>query len=353
MSSAGGSRLEAQREADRIRLLREALDELAGQHVLELTAEQRAGFDRWASGKLSELASQFDVDTSASQKRVSWGMRIVSTLGGIAICAAVLLFFARFWGYLGTPAQVSIVIAAPLAALAGTEYAARRERTMYFAGLMALVALACFFMDLAVLGRIFNLNSTEKALAVWGLFAMLLAYRYGLRPLLVAALGLLLSYGAAAFNARSGYHWLNFWDRPEIFALMGLAVFAAPLAVRHERHADFPAVYRLVGALAFFISVLSLAEWSGRSFLPLETKYAETLYEFVGLAAAAGGIGVGIARQWDGVVNTSSVFFTIFLFTRLYHWWWDWMPKYLFFALIGAIAILLMLAFKRLRTRLA
>jgi hypothetical protein len=130
-------------------------------------------------------------------------------------------------------------------------------------------------------------------------------------------------------------------------------VFAAPLAIRHERHADFPAVYRLVGALAFFISVLSLAEWSGRSFLPLETKYAETLYEFVGLAAAAGGIGVGIARQWDGVVNTSSVFFTIFLFTRLYHWWWDWMPKYLFFALIGAIAILLMLAFKRLRTRLA
>ena len=112
-------------------------------------------------------------------------MRIVSTLGGLAICAAVALFFTRFWGYLGTPAQVAVVMFAPLAALAGTEYAARRERTLYFAGLMGLVTLACFILNLAVLGRVFNITSTENALAAWGAFAMLLAYRYGLRPLLV------------------------------------------------------------------------------------------------------------------------------------------------------------------------
>src|SRR6266540_328082 len=134
-----GSRTEAQRDADRIRLLREGLDELARQGVLELTPDQRTRFDQWAAERLAALAAQFDVDTSASQKRVSWGMRIVSTLGGIAICAAVLLFFARFWGYLGTAPQVIIVMLAPLAALAGTEFAARRERTLYFAGLLALV----------------------------------------------------------------------------------------------------------------------------------------------------------------------------------------------------------------------
>jgi hypothetical protein len=32
-----------------------------------------------------------------------------------------------------------------------------------------------------------------------------------------------------------------------------------------------------------------------------------------------------------------------------YRWWWDWMPKYLFFAVIGAIGIALVMAFTHLR----
>jgi len=352
MNTAPGSRTEAQQDADRIRLLREGLQDLARQGVLELTPEQRTRFDDWSSRRLNELAAQFDVDTSTSQKRVSWAMRIVSTLGGFAICAAVLLFFGRYWGYLGTPAQVTIVILAPLAALLGTEYAARRERTLYFAGLMALVALACFIMDLSVIGRIFNIISTEKALLAWGAFAMLLAYRYGLRPLLLIGLSLLLSYAAAAFTARLGYRWLDFGDRPELIAILGLLVFVAPLIRPPLRHTDFPPVYRLVGALAFFVSVLALSEWGVRSYLPMDTKNVERFYEFIGLVTTTGAIWLGIERHWDGVVNTGSVFFTIFLFCRLYHWWWDWMPKYLFFAVIGAIAILLVIAFKRVRTGL-
>ena len=168
----------------------------------------------------------------------------------------------------------------------------------------------------------------------------------------MAGLGLLVSYGSAAWTARLGYRWLDFGDRPEHFAAMGLLLFATPMAARHKRNSDFPAVYRLMGALAFFVAVLSLAEWGSRSYLPMETKHVEILYEFTGLAASAGAIWLGIARQWDGVVNTGALFFAIFLFCRLYHWWWDVMPKYLFFAVIGAIAIVLVLAFKRVRGRL-
>jgi uncharacterized membrane protein len=174
-----------------------------------------------------------------------------------------------------------------------------------------------------------------------------------LRPLLVLGLGLLLSYGSAFFIVRLGYHWLEFWDRPEHFAAMGLAIFATPLAAAHKRHTDFPAVYRLVGALAFFLAVFALSEGGARSYLPIDSKNVETLYELAGLATAAGAIWLGIVRQWDGVVNTGSIFFAIFLYSRLYHWWWDTMPKYLFFAIIGGIAILLVLQFKRLRERLA
>src|SRR5439155_5003776 len=141
-----------------------------------------------------------------------------------------------------------------------------------------------------------------------------------------------------------------FWDQPELFAILGLAAFATPLAVTHKRHTDFAAVYRLIGALAFFLAVFTLAEGGGHSYLRFDSK---SLYEAIGLASAAGAIWIGIARQWDGVVNTASVFFTIFLFLRLYHWWWKAMPKYLFFAILGAVAILLVMAFKRVRTRLA
>ena len=78
----------------------------------------------------------------------------------------------------------------------------------------------------------------------------------------------------------------------------------------------------------------------------------ERIYETVGWIASAGAIWLGIERQWDGVVNASSVFFVIFLYSRLYHWWWHWMPKFVFFGLIGAIAIALVLGFKRVRARM-
>jgi hypothetical protein len=31
------------------------------------------------------------------------------------------------------------------------------------------------------------------------------------------------------------------------------------------------------------------------------------------------------------VVNTGVTLFVVFLYTKLFSWWWDEMPKYLFF----------------------
>src|ERR1700704_5916651 len=126
----------AQESADRIRQLRQALSAPELQQVLALTSDQQNRFDEWSRARLTELAQQFDVDTSASQKRISWGMRIASTLGGIAICAAVVLLFVRYWGYLDTSVQVAIVSVVPLLALGAVEFAAVRERTLYFTGLL-------------------------------------------------------------------------------------------------------------------------------------------------------------------------------------------------------------------------
>ena len=73
------SRVQAQHEADRICTLREALESSDVAAVLSLTEEQQLRFSAWADVQLVSLATQFDVDTTASQKRMSWGMRIAST----------------------------------------------------------------------------------------------------------------------------------------------------------------------------------------------------------------------------------------------------------------------------------
>jgi uncharacterized membrane protein len=322
------------------------------QSVLALTPDQQSRFEEWSLAKLAALAEQFDIDITASQKRVSWAMRIASTLGALALCAAVVLFFTRYWGYLDTPVQLAIVILTPPLLLAGAEFAARRERTPYFTGLLALVALASFILNLAVVGSIFNITSTERALLPWGAFAIVLAYRYGLRLMLALGLVLLMSYAAAAYTAQIGYHWLDFYDRPEHFLLLGLFVFALPFYRKHLHNTDFPPVYRLVGALTFFIAVVSLAEWGVPSYLPWETNNVERCYEIAGLILSTAAIWWGIVRNWNGLVNIGAAFFIVFLFTRLYHWWWDWMPRYLFFAVIGVLGIALVLAFRRVRGRM-
>ncbi len=276
---AGGERALAQQAADRIRMLREELASDEVQSVLALTPDQRERFDAWSRTKLSALAQEYDVDTEASQRRASRGMRVASMIGGLAICAAIILFFTRYWGYLETWAQLAIAILTPLVLLCGAEFMSRRERTRYFTGLLALAALASFVLNLVVVGRVFNIISTERALLAWGVFAMALAYRYELRLMLALGLMLLIGYSAAAYTARMGYQWLLFYDRPEHFLPLGAIVFAAPFARMRAGNAGFAAVYRVVGALTVLIAVLSLAEWGAPSYLPWSDINIERLYE--------------------------------------------------------------------------
>jgi uncharacterized membrane protein len=342
----------AQREADRIRTLRQELasPELGG--VLRLTDEQHMRFAEWSDTRLRALAAEFDVDTTASQKRASWGMRIASTLGALALCAALVLLFLRYWGYFDTVLQAGIVNAVPLILLGFAEFASLRERSAYFTGLFALLALAGFVLDLAVLGSVFNIVSTERALLAWGAFALLIAYRYRLRLLLACGLLLLGSYVAAAYTAVLGYRWFDCFDRPEHFIVIGAIIFSLGV-LRSQARTDFGAIYRGVGAIVGLLAILSLADWGAPSYLPWDRTTIECSYEVLGLVTAAATIWCGVVRNWSGTVNIGTVLFLILLFTRLYRWWWDWMPRYLFFGLIGAMGVLLVVAFRQVRQRMA
>ena len=73
---------------------------------------------------------------------------------------------------------------------------------------------ACFVLNLSVLGQIFNITPSQNAFLAWAAFALLLAYGYGLRLLLVAGLTSLMAYLAATVGTWSGCYWLSFGERP-------------------------------------------------------------------------------------------------------------------------------------------
>jgi uncharacterized membrane protein len=341
------SRASAQTRADRIRAFREELAELERAGVVELPAAQREGLRRYHDETLQALARDYDVDTTAGQKQLSWGMRVASLLGALALCAAVFLFFFRYWGLLSTATQVIVLVGAPVLGVLGTEAAARRERTMYVAGIVGLVAFGGFVLDLAMLGSIFNVTPSPRAFLAWAAFAFCLAYAYGLRILLVAGILSLAGYLSATMGTWRGLYWLSFGERPENFFPVALLLLAMALA-RHGRH-DFPPLYRIFGLLGLLLPILVLSNWGALSYLALPTTRVEHLYQAAAFVVAAATIGAGVRLNLREVTNVGSTFFIIFLYTRFFDWWWDWMPKYLFFLVVGAFSIAVLLTLQRLR----
>jgi hypothetical protein len=357
MAQASGNkatgRRDAQNRADRIRIFRQELEALRAAEVLALSDEQRATVDAYLDRQLADLSTAFDIDVTESQKQLSLGMRIVSALGGLALCAGVFLLFYRFWGLLVTPAQVAILIAAPLLGLAAMDFASRRERTLYFTALIGLVTFACFVLDLWVLGQLFNITPSPNAFLAWGVFALILAYIYGLRLPLAAGLICLIVFFAATLMSLTGAWWTGFWERPETILIPGILIALAPLLMANRKHEEFAGAYRLIGLLAVFGVILGLWHDGGASWLPFEHKTVERTYQLLAFLAAAAVIWVGIRFDLRGTVNLGAAYFVICLYLKLVDWWWDWMPKYLFFFVVGAIAIALLTAFRKLRERTA
>jgi len=342
-------RREAQQRADRLRIFRQELAGLEREQVLVLTEEQRARLEPFLEQSLGQLAREYDVDTTESQKQLSLGMRIVSALGGLALCAAVFLFFYRFWGSIPTAGQVAILIATPLVGLAAMHVTARRERTLYFTGLIGLVVFASFVLNLYVLGQIFNIISSPNAFLPWGGLAIALAYTYGQRLLLAAGLVCWLVFVPATIVSWTGAWWQSFAERPECILICAAAVVAACFLVRK----DFAGTFSLVGLLAIFGSLLALWHNGSGSFIAVDPKAIERGYQVIAFVAAGLTTWFGIRTNHSTIMNLGAAAFTLFLFLKFVDWWWDWMPKYLFFFIVGAIAIGLLMGFRTLRERTA
>jgi uncharacterized membrane protein len=346
------TRAEAQRRADRIRQCQAELDEAERDGALDLTGDQRARLRAYHDTLLARLASSFDVDVSDRQRQLSLGMQAVAVVGALALGASVFLFFFTVWGRMGTGLQVAVLAAAPLWLAGLAELTARRPSLRFLTWLLALVAFAGFILNLAQMGEIFGMTPSPEFLLFIGLFAVALAYAYGQSLLLVVGASCFAIYLAAVLVRLAGGWWLppGLFQRLDGFIVAGAAVVGWSL-VPHRVRDEFPDVLRGLGLVVLCVPILVLGHQGLASWLPLGEGVVEAIYQTLSFLVPAAAVAVGMRRGWSGTIALGGALFALALFIKYVDWWWAWMPRYLFFLLVGATALLLLWLFGRVRAR--
>lgn len=343
------SKIQAQARADQVRAFRAEQTLLAERGLLLLADDTAAGIRRYHDQLLHELQQAQDVDLSEGARHLSLGMQIVSFLGAGALAASLFFLFYQYWGYFATASQVLILIAAPLLGLALAGWVRRFDSSGYYAKLAGLVSFMSWVLNIVMLGSIFNLTPSANAFAAFALYGFLLAYLLQVRLLLAAAIICSSIFIGAQFGTMMGSYWIYVGENPEHFLLPALFFFALPLWFSQAPFHGFAAIYQLLSVVIFFIALLILANWAGGSYLPWSPNVIEGIYQVMGFVASALLVLFGLRTRAANLMLAGNVFFALFLYTKFFDWWWDWLPKYLFFLVIGLTAILALMVFNRLR----
>ncbi len=343
------SKSDAQLRVDQINVFTEEIALLECEEILNLSEAQKFAVKKYHDQFISDMSREYDIDASQRDKQLSLGMRIASFLGAIALAASLFFLFYQFWGNFSTSAQVVTLLLAPIIGLIITMVFSTGDTDGYFAKLAGMVTLSCFVLNLLMLGQIFNITPSENAFLIWAIFAFVLAYASDTRLLLAAGIISFTCFMSARMGTWFGCYWIHFGERPENFFLAAALLFSVSVIFKHRQYSGFNIIYRVFAMLIFFVPVLILSNWGYASYFNMKLNTIEAIYQVVGFLVSGGAIWAGIRFEWSDVVNTGNTFFVIFMYTRFFDWWWDLMPKYLFFLIIGLTSILILLVFKRIR----
>ena len=340
---------DAQHRVDQVEAFERELDLLEKEQVLTLERSQQESITNYHEHLLDKLTEDFDIDKNHREKHLSLGMKISSFLGAIALSSSLFFFFYQFWDYFSLSIQVLLLILFPLLFLALTMFVYYRDKSGYISKIFALLSIVAFALNLSILGNIFSILPSPQAILVLSLLAFALAYASNTRLIVAFAILALASYLSAKMGTMGGMYWIHFGYKPENFILPAFVLFFIPLLFTHKKFDGFDVIYRVFAMLLFFLPVLILSNYGRASYLGIDSNTIEVFYQIVGFVVSALAIWIGIIKGWNEVVNTGNTFFTLFLYTKFYDWWWDFMPKYIFFLIIGITAVGLLMLFKQIR----
>lgn len=333
--SEPSSKDDAQERADQIAAFRAEIVQLRNEGIEAFTADQLQLIAGHHEALLERLAGEFDIDRTVAERRMSLGMRIASGFGAVTLTAAVISFVYQVWGSIPTAGQVVLLTAGPLASIAAMVVAGTVERTRYVAAVMAVVACGAFVLQTVLIGQIFNLHGSPHPLLLWALFAIAVAWPW--RFVLPFGLGVLslACYLAALAFWWSGVSWASMIERPE--PLMLTAAVLLPLTSRAPR--ELVTAARTVLLILVLGPLLLLSGIAELSLLGWSASTIRIVYQLVATLAAIVVITHGVRNSRDDVIVIGGLFAGAFLLTRFVDWWWDWMPRYVFFLILAVVAL--------------
>jgi len=343
------SKDDAQERADQIAAFRAEIAQLRKEGVEPFTGDQLNRIADHHEKLLERLAGEFDIDRTVAERRMSLGMRIASGFGAVTLTAAVVSFVYQVWGSIPTAGQVVLLTVGPVASIAAMVVAGTVERTRYVAAVLAVVACGAFVLQTVLLGQIFNLHGSPHPLLLWGLFAIAVAWPW--RFVLPFGLGVLslACYLAALAFWWSGVSWASMIERPEPLMLTAAALLAVTSSAPRELVAGARTVLLILvlGPLLLLsgIAELSLLGWSATTI--------RIVYQVAAALVAIAVIAHGVHRSRDDVILIGGLFAGAFLLTRFVDWWWDWMPRYVFFLILAVVALAWIWALRVLRRHAA
>jgi hypothetical protein len=345
-------RTAAQRRANRIRAFRAELDALQSEGVVTLAEEQRHAIEAHHQKLLRSWAAEHDIDQSDAASQLSLGMRIVSLLAAIALTATIYSLVARFWSGFELPLQATLLCAFPLGCLVAVELSAQRERSLYVASIFALAAFGTYWLAVGELSQLLGVPITTPAIWAGALYGLSLAIPYGFRLILAGALAALLIALAGSAFQMVGMPWTHVLEFPEL--ITAAALMLALLAPRLQpRDPSFATVTRIVGFATGFLGLILLSTSGRLSLLPLSSTVAQSIYQGIMLTAGLTTMTVALRRRWNETVYVTAGALTLFIVVRFVDWFWDMLPRYLFFLLLTALAFAWLLALRRVRQRMS
>jgi hypothetical protein len=348
----GQAQAAAQGRADRVAAFGEELAELRRAGLVELSAGEIAAIGRFHRRLLHDLVERYDVDTSERGKQLSLGLRLVSLLGALAFAASAFFLLYRVWGVISPVVRTVVLAAAPILGVVAAAFAARRERGGYFTSMAAAFAYACMAINVTLLGTTFGVRSSPLESLVLGVFALVLAYGFELKLLLTVGLVSLAWFVTSACHLLAGGCWAEALKFPETMLIAGALLLAASLASRGAPP-GFVLVYRLLGMALIWIPTVILGRAGWLSYLPAAPHAIEVGYQLLGFAISGAAIWLGLGQRMREAAYLGAALFIVLLYLKFFDWFWDWMPKYLFFLVVAVVATGAVVALARLRSRLA
>lgn len=322
-----------------IQAFQRELVQLEKDGVLSLNDEQQL--------RLAAYHKYLNEAASTANQQLGLGIRLSALFASLALSTAIYFFLQTFWNNLALSWQLLLAIAAPLSLLTAAQISHARNHDGYFSRLFAVLSWLCFTFNLALLADLFNLSPTATSLLLWAIYAALLALLYQSKLLCSLTVLCLIAYFSYQITPGTTIFYFTDFD-----PILEYAFIPSGILFLLARFAPFfAATIRGSSLSTVFLCCLILAWSPSSSLLTLSNNAIENIYHILGLVFSVLFIAIGIRKAWQESYKIGTFFFIVFLYSKVLSWWTeDWLPSYLFFLLIGLIAVFCLLIFKRLQS---